>query len=89
MLGKVILGFYISFITNPSQFEFEQRINHSVGQATRNYELTQFRSEIEYVLTNDVQIAGYLNSTRIHASKNYINDDVCANGTPCAAGFGV
>ena len=88
--GEGSFGFLYTLDIQPKgQFEFEQRINHSVGQATGSYELIQLLSEIEYGLTNDVQIAGYLNSTRIHASKNYINDDVCANGTPCTAGFGI
>lgn len=88
--GEGNFGFLYTLDIQPKgQFEFEQRIDHSVGQAAGSYELTQFRSEIEYGLTNDVQIAGYLNSTRVHASKNYINDDICANGTPCTAGFGV
>ena len=71
------------------KFEFEQRVDQTDGQATGNYELTLFRSEIEYGLTDAIQIAGYLNSTRIRASKNYINPDVCTNGIPCTVGFGV
>ena len=64
-------GFLYTLDIQPKgQFELEQRIDHSVDQATGSYELTQFSSEIGYGLTNDVQIAGYLNSTRIHASKN-------------------
>ena len=80
---------YTLDIQPKGKFEFEQRIDHTTGQATGTYELTTLRSEVEYGLSNDVQIAAYLNSTRIHASKNYINPDVCSNGTPCTAGFGV
>ena len=69
--GEGGFGFLYTLDIQPKgQFELEQRIDHSVGQATGSYELTQFSSEIGYGLTNDVQIAGYLNSTRIHASKN-------------------
>lgn len=69
--GEGSFGFLYTLDIQPKgQFELEQRIDHSVDQATGSYELTQFSSEIGYGLTNDVQIAGYLNSTRIHASKN-------------------
>ena len=80
---------YTLDIQPKGKFEFEQRVDQTVGQARGNYELTLFRSEIEYGLTDDIQIAGYLNSIRIRASKNYINPDVCTNGIPCTAGFGV
>jgi hypothetical protein len=80
---------YTLDIQPKGKFEFEQRVDHVTGQATGTYNLTMLRSEIEYGLTNDIQIAGYLNSTRIHAKQNYINQDVCANDTPCTAGFGV
>jgi hypothetical protein len=88
--GESAFGWVYTLDIQPKgRFEFEQRVNHVAGQATGTYELTKFRSEIEYGLTDNIQIAGYLNSTRIHASKNYLNSDVCSNGIPCTAGFGV
>ena len=68
--GEGNFGFlYTHDIQPKGQFELDQRIDHMVGQATGSYELTQFHSEIEYGLINNVQIAGYLNSICIHASK--------------------
>lgn len=90
LAGEGLFGWVYTLDIQPKgKFEFEQRVDKTVHQATGQYALTTYRSEIEYGLTDDIQIAGYVNSTTVHANKNYINPDVCSNGIPCTAGFGV
>lgn len=88
--GEGLFGWVYTLDIQPKgKFEFEQRLDQTAGQASGSYQLTQLRSEIEYGLTDDIQIAAYVNSTNVHARQNYINPDVCSNGIPCTAGFGV
>ena len=70
------------------KYEFEQRIDETHGQAVGSYNLALSRSELEYGLTNDIQIAGYLNAYSIQANKNYLSPETC-DTVPCTAGFGV
>lgn len=51
--------------------EFEQRLQYNRGQAQGKYDLWQARTELEYGLTDDVQIAGYLNTSYVSANGNY------------------
>lgn len=88
--GEGIFGYVYSLDTQPrGKFEFEQRIDVTHGQATGSYNLGQYRSELEYGLTDDIQIAGYLNAYSIQAKNNYTNPEMCENKIPCTAGFGV
>ncbi|WP_229722501.1 DUF6662 family protein [Xylophilus rhododendri] len=57
-------------------------------QAVGRYDWNQYRTEIEYGLSDDFQIGAYLNAFSIRAQDNYLSDEVCAT-TPCTAGFGV
>ena len=50
--------------------EFEQRLQLNRGQAQGKYNLWQARTELEYGLTDDVQIAGYLNTSYVEANQN-------------------
>ena len=50
--------------------EFEQRLQYNRGQAQGRYDLWQSRTELEYGLTDNIQIAGYLNSSYVHADRN-------------------
>ncbi len=88
--GESNFGWVYSLDLQPKgKFEFEQRFDRSVGQQTGTYSLDQYRSEIEYGVTDDFQVAAYANVFHVRADKNYINNDVCPNVNPCTAGFGV
>lgn len=87
--GEGLFGFLYTLDLQPKgSWEFEQRVDTTHGQAVGSYNLTEARSEIEYGLTNDLQIAGYINAFRVQANKNYISPETC-DSTPCTAGFGV
>lgn len=87
--GEDLFGFVYTLDVQPKgTWEFEQRIDHTKGQAVGSYNLTLLRSEIEYGLTNDLQISGYLNGARVQANQNYLSPETCAT-VPCTAGFGV
>lgn len=88
--GEGIFGYVYSLDTQPKgKLEFEQRIDSTNGQATGMYNFTQYRSELEYGLTDDVQIAAYLNAYSIAAKNNYTNPEMCEGKVPCTAGFAV
>ncbi|WP_325775720.1 DUF6662 family protein [Acinetobacter pollinis] len=91
--GESLFGFAYTLDTQPKgTFEFEQRFDVTHGQRTGTYNLGLYRSEIEYGLTDNLQVAGYLNAYSIQAKKNYLNADMCeghTDGEPCTAGFGV
>ncbi|BCM23931.1 DUF6662 family protein [Methyloradius palustris] len=88
--GEGVFGWVYTLDIQPKgKWEFEQKVDRSVGQASGSYALDQFRSEIEYGLTDDIQIAAYVNMFNVHANRNYINPDFCPNVNPCTAGFGV
>ncbi len=88
--GEGIFGFVYPLDTQPKgKFEFEQRADFTHGQATGMYNFGQYRSELEYGLTDDVQIAGYINAYSISAKNNYTNPEMCENKIPCTAGFAV
>jgi hypothetical protein len=60
------------------------------GQAAGTYDYWQGRSEIEYGLNDNVQLAGYLNTYAINSAKNYTNPDACTESVnPCTGGYGV
>ena len=87
--GEDLFGFVYTLDLQPKgSWEFEQRLDHSKGQAVGSYNLTLSRTELEYGVTNDLQVAGYLNATRIQANRNYLSPETC-NTIPCTAGFGV
>jgi len=51
--------------------EFEQRLQLTRKQAAGTYDLWRSRTELEYGLTDDIQIAGYLNAYSVNAAGNY------------------
>jgi len=71
------------------KLEFEQKLQMNNGQAAGSYQTWYSRSELEYGITDDLQIAGYLNAYKVSAKNNYLNPDVCGDNTPCTAGSGV
>ncbi len=89
--GEGYFGWIYSLDLQPQgKWEFEQRLQLTRGQASGTYDLWQSRTEMEYGLTNDFQIAGYLNSYSVNASKNYTNSEICDQGViPCTAGYAV
>ena len=71
------------------KFELEQRVDVTHRQAVGTYDLGQYRTEIEYGVSNDLQLGAYVNVFSIHAARNYLNPEMCQNQVPCTAGFGV
>lgn len=70
------------------KYELEQKIDVTRGQAVGSYVLGLYRTSLEYGVTNDFQVAGYLNMASINANQNYLSPEVCST-IPCTAGFGV
>lgn len=88
--GEGTFGWLYTLDIQPKgKLEFEQKVDVTHNQSAGSYNWTQYRSELEYGLTNDLQIAAYLNATTINANKNYINPEACNADVPCTAGFGV
>ena len=60
-------------------FEFEQVVREREGRAFGHYDATDFRTEIEYGVTDKFQAAAYFNTVRMHATGAPDDDDY--NGT--------
>jgi hypothetical protein len=88
--GEGAFGWLYTLDLQPKgKLEFEQKVDATHKQSAGSYNWVQYRSALEYGLTNDIQIAGYLNAVSISANKNYINPEACNDTVPCTAGFGV
>ena len=88
--GEGAFGFLYTLDLQPKgKWEFEQRIDQTHRQAVGQYDLGVYRTELEYGISNDFQLGGYLNVLSINASRNYLNPEMCENQVPCTAGFGV
>lgn len=88
--GEGTFGWLYTLDLQPKgKLEFEQKVDATHGQSSGSYNWVQYRSELEYGLTNDLQVAAYLNAYTIGANKNYVNPDACDAALPCTAGFGV
>lgn len=88
--GEGIFGWVHTLDLQPKgRLEVEQRVDVTHKQSSGRYDWTRYRSELEYGLTNDVQVAGYLNAYSIAADRNYVNPQACDDAPPCTAGFGV
>lgn len=68
-------------------WEFEQRLQYNRAQAQNTYNLWQARSEIEYGVNEDFQLAGYLNYSYVDAFRNYPANTEFPNGE--TSGWGV
>ncbi len=68
--------------------EFEQRLQVNQGQARGTYGLWQARTELEYGVSEDFQIAGYLNTSRVNANQNYSDGTTAGWLVPSSAGTG-
>ena len=72
--GEGAFGWIYTLDLQPKgSLEFEQRLQLNKQQATGSYNNWLSRSELEYGLTNDFQIAGYLNAYYVNANQNYNN----------------
>jgi len=88
--GEGVFGWIYSLDLQPKgSLEFEQRLQLNQQQAAGTYEAWTARTELEYGLTNDLQIAGYINSYFTNANQNYTNPEACGNSATCTAGYGV
>ncbi len=88
--GEGAFGFLYTLDLQPKgTWELEQRFDMTHRQAVGRYEFGQYRTEVEYGVSNDVQLGAYLNVLSIDASRNYLNPEMCENQVPCTAGFGV
>ena len=82
--GEGAFGWIYTLDLQPKgELEFEPRLQLTKQQASGSYNAWISRSELEYGLTNDFQIAGYLNAYYVNANQNYIN---CENGSTCTGG---
>jgi hypothetical protein len=69
--------------------EFEQKIDLTTAQAAGKYNLWKTKTGLEYGVTNNFQLTGYLNGYSVSANQNYTNSDACGGSPPCTGGFGV
>ena len=67
---------YTTDTTPAGHFELEQTIREREGRAFGHFDATDFRSEVEYGVTDDFQIAGYVSTNRMHATRTSDDDDV-------------
>ncbi len=67
--------------------EFEQRIQYNRAQAQNKYDFWQGRSELEYGVSENFQLAGYINYSYVNAYRNYRPNDEFPHGE--TAGWGV
>ena len=88
--GEGVFGWIYTLDLQPKgKLEFEQRLQLNQQQAAGTYEAWTARSELEYGLTNDLQIAGYINSYYTNASQNYTNPEACGDEPTCTGGYAV
>ena len=66
--------------------EFEQRVQYNRGQAKGSYDLWQNRTELEYGVSENFQIAGYINTSQVSANQNYPDGSTAGWLVPASAG---
>lgn len=69
-------------------WEFEQKLQYNRGQAGGKFDLWQARTEIEYGVNEDFQLAGYLNTSYVNAYQNYPDGSTGGWLVPGSAGNG-
>ena len=88
--GEDAFGWIYTLDLQPKgKFEFEQRLQLNKQQAAGTYDAWTARTELEYGLTNNLQIAGYINSYYTNANQNYTNPEACGDSASCTGGYGV
>ena len=69
--GEGTFGWVYTLDLQPKgELEFEQRVQLNQNQAAGTYQLWQSRTELEYGVTDNFQLAGYVNSSRVNAKGN-------------------
>jgi hypothetical protein len=66
---------YTTDTTPEGHFEVEQIVREREGRAFGHYDATDFKTELEYGVTDNFQVAGYLNFNRMHATGAPDDDD--------------
>ncbi len=88
--GEGSFGWLYTLDLQPKgRLEFEQRLQLTRKQAAGKYDLWRSRTELEYGLTDDIQIAGYLNAYSVNAAGNYTNPLACGASASCTGGYAV
>lgn len=89
--GEGTFGWIYTLDLQPKgEWEFEQRLQLNQNQAAGTYQLWGSRTELAYGLTNDIQVAGYINASRVVAKGNYNTCGLVEGGTdscPYTAGY--
>lgn len=67
-------------------WEFEQKLQLNRGQAGGRFDLWQARTELEYGVSENFQIAGYLNTSRVEVANNYPDGSTGGWLVPASAG---
>ena len=86
--GESVFGWLYTLDLQPTgTFELEQKLDFTTGQAGGTYNLWKSKTGLEYGMSENLQLTGYLNSYAVQANKNYTN---CEPGLRrCTAGFPV
>ena len=88
--GEGAFGWIYTLDLQPKgTLEFEQRLQRNHKQAAGTYDVWLSRTELEYGLSDDMQIAGYINSYSANIDQNYTNPEVCGTSPTCTSGFPV
>lgn len=87
--GEGTFGWIYTLDLQPKgEWEFEQRLQLNQNQAAGTYQLWGSRTELAYGLTNDIQIAGYINASRVVAKGNYTTCAMAeSDSCPYTAGY--
>ena len=86
--GEGAFGWIYTLDLQPKgTLEFEQRLQRNHRQAAGKYDVLLARSELEYGLTDNLQIAGYVNSYSASIDQNYTNTEICGTSPTCTSGF--
>ena len=87
MAGEGSFGWLYTLDLQPTgTLEFEQKLQLNRAQARGRYDLWQARTELEYGVSEDFQIAGYLNTSRVSADQNYPDGSTAGWLVPGSAG---
>lgn len=88
--GEGAFGWIYTLDLQPKgTLEFEQRLQRNRAQAAGQYDVWLSRTELEYGLTDDLQVAGYINAYSARIDQNYTNPEVCGSSPTCTSGFPV
>jgi hypothetical protein len=81
--GESPFGFiYTTDLMPKEKLEFEQRSTFQDGQSQGDYNSVLMRSELEYGITDNFQIAGYLNYDYVAAKNNDVNGQTSSELIP-------